>query len=561
MAPHESLPAGHDEDAEDAFPYKQLAVIAICRLAEPIAFTSITAYTFVMVKDIKGEEDASFYAGLLISAFAMAEASTAMIWGNISDRYGRKPIILVALAGTALSSLIFGFAKRYWVALLARVIGGALNGNVAVMQTMVAEMIKNPKHEPAAYAVQPFMWSLGSIVGSALGGFTAQPAQSYPTLFSPDGIFGEYPYLLPNLVAVVAILIAMIQGWLLLEETNPRVLFRTTPLQEQSRHEEPISERTPLVRSRFRRESAVESIAVSLGRNSIRGSTRGSVSYAASSAPLPNDQAFDLRRASFASISSFKPLIGLAPTISNAVVEDDEDQAAPDESIKAFNKSVIFWTVALVLMCYHQMAFYSLYPVYLLDDPQGTNRHLDLVGGLGLTLPKVGVFLAANSILSLFFQGVIFPIYVGRLGVWRAVLSLTILTPLAHILAPFVSALPNPALGLWALLALQSFTCIIIFPCLLILLKSATESPLVLGKVNGLAMSACSAARTVAPPLGGIVYSSLGSAAAWWSCAIFSIAAIVQLLFAPRPEEDNATILRRASVVVEAPPMADNARD
>jgi MFS family permease len=100
-----------------------------------------------MVKDIKGEEDASFYAGLLISAFAMAEASTAMIWGNISDRYGRKPIILVALAGTALSSLIFGFAKRYWVALLARVIGGALNGNVAVMQTMVAEMIKNPKHE------------------------------------------------------------------------------------------------------------------------------------------------------------------------------------------------------------------------------------------------------------------------------------------------------------------------------------------------------------------------------------------------------------------------------
>lgn len=100
-----------------------------------------------MVKDIKGEEDASFYAGLLISAFAMAEASTAMIWGNISDRYGRKPIILVALAGTALSSLLFGFAKRYWVALLARVVGGALNGNVAVMQTMVAEMIKNPAHE------------------------------------------------------------------------------------------------------------------------------------------------------------------------------------------------------------------------------------------------------------------------------------------------------------------------------------------------------------------------------------------------------------------------------
>lgn len=100
-----------------------------------------------MVQDINGEKDASFYAGLLVSAFALAEASTCWIWGHLSDRYGRKPIIMVALAGTALSSLLFGFATKYWVALLARVVGGALNGNVAVMQTMVAEMVKRPEHE------------------------------------------------------------------------------------------------------------------------------------------------------------------------------------------------------------------------------------------------------------------------------------------------------------------------------------------------------------------------------------------------------------------------------
>ena len=100
-----------------------------------------------MVQDINGEQDASFYAGLLVSAFALAEASTCWIWGHLSDRYGRKPIIMVALAGTALSSLMFGFATKYWVALLARVVGGALNGNVAVMQTMVAEMVKRPEHE------------------------------------------------------------------------------------------------------------------------------------------------------------------------------------------------------------------------------------------------------------------------------------------------------------------------------------------------------------------------------------------------------------------------------
>jgi len=100
-----------------------------------------------MVKDIKGPENASFYAGLLVSAFAIAEASTAVLWGALSDRIGRKPVIMMGLMGTVISSLIFGFATNYWVALLARFLGGLLNGNVAVMQTMVAEIVKNPRHE------------------------------------------------------------------------------------------------------------------------------------------------------------------------------------------------------------------------------------------------------------------------------------------------------------------------------------------------------------------------------------------------------------------------------
>lgn len=100
-----------------------------------------------MVKDIKGPENASFWAGVLVSAFAIAEASTAVLWGSLSDRIGRKPIILIGLTGTVISSVMLGFAKNYWVALAARLIGGLLNGNVAVMQTMVAEIVKKPKHE------------------------------------------------------------------------------------------------------------------------------------------------------------------------------------------------------------------------------------------------------------------------------------------------------------------------------------------------------------------------------------------------------------------------------
>ncbi|KIW75079.1 hypothetical protein Z517_11850 [Fonsecaea pedrosoi CBS 271.37] len=533
---------------DDAYPYQQLTVLALCRLAEPIAFCSITAYTFVMVVDIKGEENASFYAGLLISAFALAEASTAMIWGHISDRYGRKPIVLLGLAGVALSSLIFGFAKNYWVALLARVVGGLLNGNVAVMQTMVAEMVKRPEHEPTAYAVQPFVWSLGSIAGSALGGFTAQPARFYPQLFSPDGVFGEYPYLLPNLVSVAIIVIAIIQGWIFLKETNP--VSRAPGTLVTVHNADSVDETTPLW-PRQRRQSALSAISTGTG----------GLGYVAESMPVAIDPAFDLRRPSVTSIASFTSLVKIPPQVEATIEDGDEEQTVRPEKIRAFTKPVIMWTVALVVMSYHSMAFGSVLPIYLLDDPQRPPRELDLKGGLGMSLHEVGTYLAVSSVMSLFFQAVVFPFFVAKLGVWKSVLSVTLLSPFIHTVVPFVSLLPKPGAGIYAVLAFQSFTGVVSFPTFLILLKNATPSPLVLGKVNGLAMSACSAARTVGPPLVGIFYSSLGSAGAWWSCAIVAIIGVIQFYFSPRPRDDDETILRRASTAaVDAPPMADLVR-
>ena len=70
---------------------------------------------------------------------------------------------------------------------------------------------------------------------------------------------------------------------------------------------------------------------------------------------------------------------------------------------------------------------------------------------------------------------------------------------------------------------------IVIYPCLLIELKNAIPSSLVLGKVNGLAMSASSGARTIAALLSGIIYSAGGSAAAWWSGSDWGRRALLNL--------------------------------
>lgn len=107
---------------------------------------SIFPYVYFMIKDFgvtQHESEISVYAGMVTSAFAFAEFSSGLAWGRLSDRIGRKPVLITGLAGTALSMLIFGFAPNLPVALLARALGGLLNGYVEAC-TVTKEGIVNP---------------------------------------------------------------------------------------------------------------------------------------------------------------------------------------------------------------------------------------------------------------------------------------------------------------------------------------------------------------------------------------------------------------------------------
>ncbi|KAF2125379.1 MFS general substrate transporter [Dothidotthia symphoricarpi CBS 119687] len=566
-------------DPKDApFPTKQLIIIGICRFSEPLAFNSILAYSSLMVQDLGiHERDAPFYAGLLVSAYAVAEAMTAPLWGTISDVYGRKPIALIGLLGVAMSSILFGVAETYWVALLARFVGGALNGNVAIMQTMVAEMVKNPAHEPRAYATQPFVWTLGGIIGSAMGGFLARPAVFYPNAFAADGLFGRYPYLLPNLVAAIGILLAIVQGMLFLEET----LVQPEKEEENvhgygaiDHHGPDVHERSRLLaphghpyqnpRDRDVRGSFAQSVR---GRGSIASFTRerlGSISVQGSirhirkrasfmeeGMPLPYAQNFDIRRASFGTMHSIR----VAPH--NVLPM----RQPPTQPRKTMNRTVVMIIVAMAIFAFHQMAFITTLPVYILDEP--TSRGLDFKGGLGLTLHDVGAFLAINGFISLFVQGFVFPIFVEHVGVWKSFVWMIILYPTTYVIIPFISALPTEfeTFGVYFSLILQAFYGIIVFPCALILMKNATPSPLVLGRVNGLAMSACCLARTFSSPLVGLIYSLGGSAAAWFGLTIIAVIGVVQLIWVPKEDVGPVEIENVLKKVIHHEDDDDNAVD
>lgn len=124
---------------------------------------SIFPYIYYMIQDFHITEDKnkiSVYAGMVTSAFTLAEFSTGVMWGRLSDKIGRKPVLLMGLAGTALSSLVFGFAPNLTVALIARALGGLLNGYVGRKNSAALPAMLTGETATLVYCRRPWpSWS------------------------------------------------------------------------------------------------------------------------------------------------------------------------------------------------------------------------------------------------------------------------------------------------------------------------------------------------------------------------------------------------------------------
>lgn len=218
-----------------ALPRKdQLAILTLARLSEPLTQTSLQSYMFYQLRSFSPEapdSTISYQAGLLQAAFTGAQFCTAVLWGRTADSelMGRKKVILVGLLGTAIGAVGFGFSGSFGVALFWRAIGGALNGNIGVMRTMISEIVKEKKFQSRAFLLLPMTFNIGVIVGPILGGLLADPVSSYPGLFGPGSVFGgkdgvwwmkKWPYALPNLVSAMFLLSSAIALLLGLEEVG-----------------------------------------------------------------------------------------------------------------------------------------------------------------------------------------------------------------------------------------------------------------------------------------------------------------------------------------------------
>lgn len=423
-------------------------------------------------------------------------------------------MLLMGCVGTIASLLIVGFSPNYWSALLGRLLGGALNGNIGVIQTMVGELVVNPKHEPKAYAIMPFIWSVGTILGPCIGGYFATPTVNFPGTFLDNPFFARFPYALPNLVCVGLMSGSIIAGYLCLAETHPDMQPWSTPKDLANTHA-----KTPLMPT----QASTTSASADLSHESY--GTFNEVSEG----PLGEQW-------------------NLNPNGTSRPVS-----IRSGTSQKVFTKPVVMLTVALGFFTYHSMTFDHLLPIFFQDERVSSTgeimenwslgTHADyrsLGGGLGLSIKDVGVIMAVQGIIALVIQAVVFPVAASLLGVWRVFLGVTILHPVAYLIVPGLALLPDYLLypGIYTCLTVRNLLSILAYPVLLILIKEASPSSSSLGKINGLAASTGAGCRTIASPVAGFLYG-LGiriefTAIAWWASALIAVVGAVQVLMIKR---------------------------
>lgn len=109
---------------------------------------------------------AVLFGGILGSLYSILQFICAPLWGAYSDRVGRRKVLLITISGLALSYILWFFAASFWVLVLARVLGGAMGGNLSVATAAVADTTTRAKRS-SGLAIIGIAFGLGFKIGRA----------------------------------------------------------------------------------------------------------------------------------------------------------------------------------------------------------------------------------------------------------------------------------------------------------------------------------------------------------------------------------------------------------
>ncbi len=120
-----------------------------------------------------------FVVGLLTASYAAAQFFGAPVLGRLSDSFGRKPILIISIAGTFLGFMLLGVANTLWILFVSRILDGLTGGNISVAQAYISD-VTDASNRAKGLGMIGAAFGLGFIIGPALGGFLSQWGYTLP---------------------------------------------------------------------------------------------------------------------------------------------------------------------------------------------------------------------------------------------------------------------------------------------------------------------------------------------------------------------------------------------
>lgn len=529
----------------EGFPLWQISVVCFIRFAEPLAFTSLFPYIYFMIRDfgvVKDEAQISTYSGYLAASFALMQFIFIVQWGKMSDRVGRKRILLTGLLGTGVCMLLFGFSPNFYFAICVRGLMGALNGNVTILRTIIGELATERRHQGIAFATLPLFWNIGTVVGSLIGGskYLTRPkrdahiSESLGSLH--DRFLDAHPYALSNIVVALFFFLGALFGWLFLEETHPRVKSRRDigleigdAIRRALGYDIPVR---PWNR-RFQRDPTERTLLLSPPSVAYSpvvdesDSNDDDASSISSSGPIP-------RRLSSAIIRRYSsgnlPLMLRTNTGNSVATVQSVGVFKAISDRRVFTSRVLLTISGNFFLGFHTLIYGEFLPVLLAGPFLGDELlfPLRLKGGFGFDANFIGTLFSTTGALGCLVIVVIFPVLDRNIKTVNGYRFACCIFPLVYTVVPFlIYTLPayNPRFpeGLTTVLlyinsCVNTLATALAFPQIMMLIHRAAP-PNHRTLINSFGLSMTSLARFVAPMVWGTMmtlFNTLGVGQVTW---------------------------------------------